>query len=131
VLEHAANSLYESEACLTSESCGIRQNIYPRRAPSGHRANDTLVGRDVVGSPQTSVGPHCGKVPLPILQWVAERRRVTLLLRSKRPEAYSLHPPEVECIGKGKAKASCEFGCEGRSPPALSGGDASLSGACF
>jgi len=29
-----------------------------------------------------------------------------------RPKIYSLHAPEVECIGKGKARAPYEFGCK-------------------
>jgi len=28
------------------------------------------------------------------------------------PKVYSLHAPEVECIGKGKARAPYEFGCK-------------------
>jgi IS5 family transposase len=29
-----------------------------------------------------------------------------------RPKIYALHAPEVECIGKGKARAPYEFGCK-------------------
>src|SRR5438270_1574667 len=32
--------------------------------------------------------------------------------RQRGPKAYSLHAPEVECIGKGKARAPYEFGCK-------------------
>ena len=32
--------------------------------------------------------------------------------RQRGPKVYSLHAPEVECIGKGKAKAPYEFGCK-------------------
>jgi IS5 family transposase len=33
--------------------------------------------------------------------------------RQRGPKVYSLHaPPEVECIGKGKARAPYEFGCK-------------------
>jgi transposase, IS5 family len=32
--------------------------------------------------------------------------------RQRRPKVYSLHAPEVECIGKGKARAPYEFGCK-------------------
>ena len=28
------------------------------------------------------------------------------------PKVYSLHAPEVECIGKGKARAPYEFSCK-------------------
>src|SRR5437763_4685129 len=31
--------------------------------------------------------------------------------RQRGPKGYSLHAPEGECIGKGKARAPYEFGC--------------------
>jgi IS5 family transposase len=32
--------------------------------------------------------------------------------RQRGPKVYALHAPEVECIGKGKARARYEFGCK-------------------
>lgn len=32
--------------------------------------------------------------------------------RQRGPKVYALHAPEVECIGKGKAKTPYEFGCK-------------------
>jgi transposase, IS5 family len=32
--------------------------------------------------------------------------------RQRGPKIYSLHAPEVECIGRGKARAAYEFGCK-------------------
>src|SRR6202012_1651690 len=32
--------------------------------------------------------------------------------RQRGQKVYSLHAPEVECIGKGKARAPYEFGCK-------------------
>jgi IS5 family transposase len=32
--------------------------------------------------------------------------------RKRGPQVYALHAPEVECIGKGKARAPYEFGCK-------------------
>jgi len=32
--------------------------------------------------------------------------------RQRGPKVYSMHAPEVECIGKGKARAPYEFGCK-------------------
>jgi hypothetical protein len=32
--------------------------------------------------------------------------------RDPLPKVYSLHAPEVECIGKGKAHKPYEFGCK-------------------
>ena len=34
------------------------------------------------------------------------------LNRRAKPKIYSWHAPEVECIGKGKARAPYEFGCK-------------------
>ena len=41
--------------------------------------------------------------------WLAERVR-TQKTRDPSPKVYSLHAPEVECIGKGKAHKPYEFG---------------------
>jgi IS5 family transposase len=43
--------------------------------------------------------------------WLAERV-ATQAKRDPRPKIYSLHAPEVECIGKGKARQPYEFGCK-------------------
>jgi len=44
---------------------------------------------------------------------LALARKVQLQDRRDRgPKVYALHAPEVECIGKGKAKAPYEFGCK-------------------
>jgi len=43
--------------------------------------------------------------------WLAERV-LTQKRRDPRPKVYSLHAPEVECIGKGKAHKPYEFGCK-------------------
>jgi IS5 family transposase len=32
--------------------------------------------------------------------------------RQRGPKVYSLHAPEVDCIGRGKARAAYEFGCK-------------------
>jgi IS5 family transposase len=32
--------------------------------------------------------------------------------RQRGPKVYPLHAPEIECIGKGKARAPYEFGCK-------------------
>lgn len=43
--------------------------------------------------------------------WLAERV-ATQKKRDPLPKVYSLHAPEVECIGKGKAAKPYEFGCK-------------------
>ena len=46
-------------------------------------------------------------VPLSSASQVRHQRQ-----RQRGPKLYSLHAPEVECIGKGKARAPYEFGCK-------------------
>ncbi len=43
--------------------------------------------------------------------WLAERV-ATQRRRDPSPKVYSLHAPEGECIGKGKAAKPSEFGCK-------------------
>ena len=45
--------------------------------------------------------------PLWLAEWVMTQKR-----RDPYPKVYSLHAPEVECIGKGKAHKPYEFGCK-------------------
>jgi IS5 family transposase len=45
--------------------------------------------------------------------WLALAVRVRFQDHQQRgPKVYALHAPEVECIGKGKARAPSEFGCK-------------------
>jgi transposase, IS5 family len=53
--------------------------------------------------------------------WLEDRFQRLMMLASqvryqeqyqRGPKVYALHAPEVECIGKGKARAPYEFGCK-------------------
>ena len=46
----------------------------------------------------------------PLIELAARVRRQDH--RQRGPKVYSLHAPEVECIGKGKARSPYEFGCK-------------------
>jgi len=50
--------------------------------------------------------------PLFLARRVLEQER-----RQRGRKVYSLHAPEVECVGKGKAHRPYEFGVKVRSPP--------------
>jgi IS5 family transposase len=60
------------------------------------------VGRKIVGQPQLEA----------VFQWPLARARQirSQQQRQRGRKLYSFHAPEVECIGKGKASAPCEFG---------------------
>jgi IS5 family transposase len=49
---------------------------------------------------------------LPLARRVREQQQ-----RQRGPKVYSLHAPEVECIGKGKAHRPYEFGVKSPLPP--------------
>jgi IS5 family transposase len=46
----------------------------------------------------------------PLLALASRARQQTQ--RQRGPKVYALHAPEVECIGKGKARTPYEFGCK-------------------
>jgi IS5 family transposase len=46
----------------------------------------------------------------PLLDLAARVRQQSQ--RQRGPKVYALHAPEVECIGKGKARTPYEFGCK-------------------
>jgi IS5 family transposase len=43
---------------------------------------------------------------------VTDRLGFTTKINVNAERRYSLHAPELECLGKGKARAPCEFGCK-------------------
>ena len=47
-----------------------------------------------------------------LAELLANARRLLLQKRSDKNKLYSLHAPEVECIAKGKAHKTYEFGCK-------------------
>jgi IS5 family transposase len=63
------------------------------------------VGRKIAGNAAAKAG-FAG--PLALIARLLRQRRED----RGRDKLYSLHAPEVECIGKGKAQARFEFGCK-------------------
>ncbi len=45
-----------------------------------------------------------------LTMWLARAERIRTQQRHSKNKLYALHAPEVECIGKGKARKPCEFG---------------------
>jgi len=46
--------------------------------------------------------------------WLERATRIQTQQRNSKNKLYALHAPEVECIGKGKAKKPYEFGVKSR-----------------
>lgn len=82
-----------------------------KRALRELRLLRSRLGRVVRDIDRRIVGNAAAKERLVPLLAVA--KRVLIQNHKQRgPKVYALHAPEVECIGKGKARAPYEFGCK-------------------
>jgi transposase, IS5 family len=62
------------------------------------------IGRKIAGNPALEERFH---LLLNLARRVRDQDQ-----HQRGPKVYSLHAPEVECIGRGKARAAYEFGCK-------------------
>lgn len=54
----------------------------------------------------------CPQPDAPLAELLHKAQRLLTQQRQDKNKLYSLHAPEVECIGKGKAHKKFEFGCK-------------------
>jgi transposase, IS5 family len=54
--------------------------------------------------------PNQPKAVSDLLMWLERAERIRTQQRADKNKLYALHAPEVECIGKGKARKPYEFG---------------------
>ena len=54
--------------------------------------------------------PHTAKAVSDLGVWLERAERIRTQQRKDKNKLYALHAPEVECIGKGKARKPYEFG---------------------
>jgi IS5 family transposase len=55
---------------------------------------------------------NCPQPDEQLAQLLHNAKRILIQQRQDKNKLYSLHAPEVECIGKGKAHKKFEFGCK-------------------
>jgi IS5 family transposase len=53
---------------------------------------------------------HSAKALADLMMWLERAERIRTQQRHDKNKLYALHAPEVECIGKGKARKPYEFG---------------------
>ncbi len=82
-----------------------------KRANKALRKLRTYLGRTIRDIRRKTAGDEDLRQTFLRPLWLAERVR-TQKRRDPLPKVYSLHAPEVECIGKGKAHKPYEFGCK-------------------
>jgi IS5 family transposase len=82
-----------------------------KRAGRERRRLKTILGRVIRDIRRKIAGNEALTEVFTRPLWLAERV-MTQQRRDPRPKVYSLHAPEVECIGKGKAHKPYEFGCK-------------------
>ena len=58
----------------------------------------------------SSGAAHCAKAVSDLGVWLERAERIRTQRRHDKDKLYALHAPEVECIGKGKARKPYEFG---------------------
>jgi transposase, IS5 family len=66
-----------------------------------------------IGSAQETAPEFCPdqpKVASDLMMWIERAERIRTQQRFDKNKLYALHAPEVECIGKGKARKPFEFG---------------------
>ncbi len=63
--------------------------------------------------------PISAEIQTTLTLWLARAQRLVEQQPKDKNKLYALHAPEVECIGKGKAKKPYEFGVKVRLAPAL------------
>jgi IS5 family transposase len=54
--------------------------------------------------------PDSPKAASDLMMWIERAERIRTQQRNDKNKLYALHAPEVECIGKGKARKPYEFG---------------------
>jgi len=70
-----------------------------------------IVMREVQRKQQRpDVAPHHAKAASDLGVWLERAERIRTQQRKDKNKLYALHAPEVECIGKGKARKPYEFG---------------------
>ena len=69
------------------------------------------------GTPAPTTAPATAPAPAPapttlsaLRTWLERAERIRTQQRTDKNKLYALHAPEVECIGKGKARKPYEFG---------------------
>ena len=78
-----------------------------RRARRETRKLRTILGRVIRDIERKALNPSEELASLLKLGW-----RLYQQQRTDKNKLYSIHPPEVECIAKGKARKRYEFGCK-------------------
>ena len=82
-----------------------------RRVVKRQRTVLGIVMREVQRKMQIAkFAPGHPKAASDLALWLERAERIRTQQRQDKNKLYALHAPEVECIGKGKARKPCEFG---------------------
>jgi IS5 family transposase len=82
-----------------------------RRVVKRQRTILGIVMREVQRkSKAADFAPENPKAASDLMMWFERAERVSTQQRNDKNKLYALHAPEVECIGKGKARKPYEFG---------------------
>ena len=68
--------------------------------------------RNFLGRVYRNILRNCPQPDEQLAELLAKAKRLLMQQRHDKKKLYSLHAPEVECIGKGKVHKKYEFGCK-------------------
>jgi IS5 family transposase len=68
--------------------------------------------KNYLGRVYRNILRNCPQPDEQLAELLHNAKRVLIQRRNDKNKLYSLHAPEVECIGKGKAHKKYEFGCK-------------------
>ena len=68
--------------------------------------------KNYLGRVYRNILRNCPQPDKQLAELLAKARRILNQQRQDKNKLYSLHAPEVECIGKGKVHKKYEFGCK-------------------
>ena len=88
----------------------LRRTVKRQRTILGVVMRDAQRGLEALRQGQGGVPPQSAKAIADLTAMLERAERIRTQQRNSKNKLYALHAPEVECIGKGKARKPYEFG---------------------
>ena len=88
----------------------LRRTVKRQRTILGVVMRDAQRGLEALRQGRGSTPPQSGKAISDLTTLLERAERIRTQQRHSKDKLYALHAPEVECIGKGKARKPYEFG---------------------
>jgi IS5 family transposase len=95
---------------MPSSSSGCARTVKRQRTILGVVMRNVQRGLEALRQGRGSTPPQSAKAISDLTTLLKRAERIRTQQRNSKNKLYALHAPEVECIGKGKARKPYEFG---------------------